>query len=100
MTGLLAALFEDPSTFTLGCSTPDTVVDAVDQGVLEALFFDGAIRADGAGDLDPYTVAREESRRRVEPAVAVDHPFGVHWENLRRHECSTKLSTVWFRKTR
>src|SRR5262245_8949703 len=69
---------EDASPFPLGAATPHPVVDAVDQGVLQALLLDRAGGADPPGNLDAHAVAGEERARRFVGAVATRHPLGFH----------------------
>src|SRR6266576_6996100 len=77
-----AATLEDPPALPLRRAAPDAVVDAVVERVLQAGFLHRARRADPARDLDTHTVAREEDRRWVLPAVAQSHPVGVHQSSV------------------
>jgi hypothetical protein len=58
------------------------MLDALLEGVLEALAPHGAGLADASGDVDAGTVGREEDGRRVGAAVAVSHPHGGGVEGL------------------
>lgn len=71
------AATEDPSALALGASAPDAVIDAVGQGVLEALGPHRAIGTHAAGPLDADPVRREELRRRPSPARRGLHPVVV-----------------------
>jgi hypothetical protein len=68
----------DPPALAFRSASPDTVVDMVDHGVLEARLFHRAIRADPARHLDPHTITWEESVRRHVPALPPPHPRSVH----------------------
>src|SRR5690606_17044145 len=73
-----APALEDAAPLPLRGAAPDPVVDAVHQGVLEALALDGAGRADAPCDLDAHAVAGEEDGRVAVRTVAARHPFGAH----------------------
>ena len=75
-TSVHAAPLEDAPALALAAAAPHAVVDAVLEGVLEARVGHRAPVADLAGLVHAHAVAREERGRRVEPAVAVDHPGG------------------------
>ena len=64
------APLQDPAPLTLGSAAPHAVVDAVLEGVLEAVRADRAGGADAPGTVHADAVAGEEHRRRVAPAVA------------------------------
>lgn len=55
-----ASALEQASSLPLGCPAPDAVVNAVVEGVIEALSGHGAGRTDPFGDLDPHAIARKE----------------------------------------
>ena len=75
MAGGSAAL-QHPAALALGGAAPHAVVDAVVEGVVEALGRYWAGGADALGNLYPDAVAREEGGGRVVLAVAVIHPGG------------------------
>jgi hypothetical protein len=54
---------QDATTLALGLATPHAVVDALGQGILEALVSHVALGADALGFLDADSVAREEDGR-------------------------------------
>src|SRR4051794_35043710 len=66
---------QDAAAFTLRSSTPYAVLDAVDQCVLEALEFHGAMRTQLLGGFDTKTVGREELFRGGATAVGREHPL-------------------------
>jgi hypothetical protein len=71
----------DAPALPLGCSTPDTVIDVIGHGVLEAGRLDRTLGTDPPRDLDSYAVAREEQIGRVILAPASCHPRSVHRPN-------------------
>src|SRR3954463_12725776 len=71
------AALEDPAPFALGGTAPHPVVDAVDEGVLEAHLGFRAGAADPPGAVHADAVAREERGRWMVPAVPFGHPGGI-----------------------
>jgi hypothetical protein len=69
---------EDALALAFGGAAPHAVIDAVDEGVLEARRSDGAPGTDSLGQLDPDPVARKEEGRVHVLALALAHPLGVH----------------------
>jgi hypothetical protein len=72
-----AAALEDPAPLTLAAAAPHAVLDALLEGVLEALLGHGAIGADLAGAVDTDAIAREEHGWGVVAAVARTHPLAL-----------------------
>ena len=71
----MTAAAEDAAAFPLGGAAPDTVVDPVGEGVLQAWLLDGAIGADLAGLLDADAVGGEEVGGRPAAAFGLEHPL-------------------------
>lgn len=71
-----SATLQHPAPLALGGAAPHAVVNAVVEGVVEALGRYWAGGADALGNLNPDAVAREEGGGRVVLAVAVVHPGG------------------------
>jgi len=71
-----SAALQQPASLPLGGASPDAVVNAVVEGVVQAL---GRHRAGGAnalGHFDADAIAREEGGGGLVLAVAVVHPGG------------------------
>ena len=60
-----SATLQDAAAFSLAGPAPDAVVDAIDQGVLEADLLDRASGADLAGPVDADSIAWEEFAGRT-----------------------------------
>src|SRR4029078_11539653 len=72
----------DAPALALGGAAPDAVVDAVAEGVLQALGLHRALSADASGGLHAEAVAREEGRRGPVTAQPLRHPFLAHEPSL------------------
>ena len=92
--GVLAPTLQDPAPLALGRTAPDAVVDALDQGVLEAGGLDGTGGADAPGHVDAHPVVGEERRRRHLAAQPLIHPVRVH--RASGHTEHTEQTSVWF----
>src|SRR5512134_3741560 len=73
-----ATPLEDAPSLPLGTATPDAVLDAVRERVLQTALDDRAGGADLAGTVDSHPVGWEERGRRVVSTVAFGHPAGQH----------------------
>ncbi len=71
-----ASTLQHPASLPLGGATPHAMVDAVVEGVIEALCRDWAVGADALGHFYADTIAREEGGGGMVLAVAVIHPGG------------------------
>ncbi len=75
-----AATLENASPLTLGAAAPDTVVDALGEGVFEAGVLDGAGRTDASGHFDSDAIAGKEQFWGAFGTVSLRHPIGIHGE--------------------
>jgi hypothetical protein len=73
-----AAPAEDAAALTLRAATPHTVVDALLEGILEALEAHGTVAADPLRDLDTHAVAGKEDSGVVLTARRPLHPRFAH----------------------
>jgi len=71
-----ASALQHPASLPLGGAAPHAMVDAVVEGVIEALGRYGAGGADALGHFNADTIAREEGGGGMVLAVAVIHPGG------------------------
>src|SRR5947199_10140180 len=65
---------QDATPFTLGCTAPDAVLDAMLERVLETFAAHGASDAHPLRLLDTKTVGRKELGGACAPAKCVQHP--------------------------
>src|SRR5688572_5894452 len=80
---------QDAATLTLRGPTPDAMVDAIRQGVLEARLLDRAVSTDPPRDLYTHAIAGKERRRRLVGTSATGHPLGIHRSSVAEVDLST-----------
>ena len=96
--GFFAASFQNAATLSFGASAPDSVVDAVGEGVLEAAILDRALRTDPFRYFYPDAIAREEGFWGLVGAKPFGHPIRFHHGHL--HVFIRVLRSDWAESSR